>query len=136
MSMVRVAFVVPPEFVAEIATVAVPAAVGVPLIAPLAASTLKPAGSPVAVKFVGELLALSVWLNGAPTIPRAAAALEITGGSGAVGFATVMVSVAFAVPPEFIAEIGTLKTPATVGVPEIVPLTVFKVRPAGRFDAA
>ena len=53
----RVAFPVPPELVALSVTVEVPAVVGVPEIRPLAVLTARPAGSPVAAKLVGELLA-------------------------------------------------------------------------------
>lgn len=55
-----VAVVVPPAFVAPIVTLEVPVAVGVPLIAPVLVLTLKPAGNPVALKLVGELLAV-IW---------------------------------------------------------------------------
>ena len=46
--MVRVAVPVPVEFVADSVTVAVPAAVGVPLMAPVSALIDRPAGRPVA----------------------------------------------------------------------------------------
>jgi hypothetical protein len=45
---VSVAFPVPPLFVALSVTVEVPAAVGVPVIDPVAEFTAKPAGNPVA----------------------------------------------------------------------------------------
>jgi hypothetical protein len=51
---------VPPAFVALIVTLDVPAAVGVPVIAPVEVLTLKPAGRLVALKLVGLLLAL-IW---------------------------------------------------------------------------
>jgi hypothetical protein len=53
-------------------------------------------------------------------------ALEITG-----TVATVSVSVAVPVPTAFVALSVTVETPAVVGVPEITPLVVFTVRPAG-----
>jgi hypothetical protein len=49
MVMVKVAEVVPDVFVAVTVTVETPAAVGVPLIAPVRGSSVRPAGSPVAV---------------------------------------------------------------------------------------
>ena len=57
---VNVALPVPPELVALIVTVYVPAVVGVPEIMPVLVSTVKPAGSPVALKLVGLLVAV-IW---------------------------------------------------------------------------
>ena len=57
---VRVALPVPPELVALIVTVYVPAVVGVPEINPVLVSTVKPAGSPVALKLVGLFVAVIV----------------------------------------------------------------------------
>ncbi len=57
---VRLAEPVPLAFVAVIVTVLVPAVVGVPVIAPVAAFTLNPAGSPVAPKLVGFWVA-AIW---------------------------------------------------------------------------
>ena len=51
---------VPAEFDAEMVTVDVPAALGVPEINPVEVFTLKPAGKPVALKDVGVLLAM-IW---------------------------------------------------------------------------
>lgn len=53
---VRVWLPVPPVLLAEIVTVLVPAAVGVPEIRPVPVLTERPAGKPVALKAVGELL--------------------------------------------------------------------------------
>ena len=57
---VNVAEPVPPALVALMVTLEVPAAVGVPEINPVVVLTLKPAGSPVALKLVGLLLAV-IW---------------------------------------------------------------------------
>ena len=57
---VSVALPVPPELLALIVTVYVPAVVGVPEINPVLVSTVKPAGSPVALKLVGLLVAV-IW---------------------------------------------------------------------------
>ena len=46
--------------------------------------------------------------------------------------ATVIAKVAVPVPPKLVAEIVTLNVPTTVGVPEITPVEVFKVKPAGK----
>ena len=50
----------PALFVAVSVTVEVPAVVGVPLMTPVAVFTLKPAGSPLAPKLVGVLVAVIV----------------------------------------------------------------------------
>jgi len=54
--------------------------------------------------------------------------LVMTGGGGLI----VKVSVAVPVPLAFVALIVTLYVPAAVGVPEIKPVFVLTVRPAGR----
>ncbi len=51
---------VPDAFVAVIVTAALPAAVGVPLICPVAVFTASPAGKPVAPKLVG-LFDAAIW---------------------------------------------------------------------------
>ena len=43
----------------------------------------------------------------------------------------VKVNVALPVPPELVALMVTLYVPAVVGVPEIRPVVVFTVKPAG-----
>ncbi|MEI8080147.1 MAG: hypothetical protein WCH61_11030 [bacterium] len=48
----------------------------------------------------------------------------------------VMLSVAFPVPAEFVAEMVAFEVPATVGVPEMSPVDVFTVSPDGRPAAA
>ena len=55
---VSVALPVPPALVALMVTVYVPAVVGVPEINPVLVLTLKPAGSPVALKLVGLFVAV------------------------------------------------------------------------------
>lgn len=57
---VRVAVPVPPPLVAPIVTLEVATAVGVPVMSPVAVAMLSPAGRPVALKLVGELLAV-IW---------------------------------------------------------------------------
>jgi hypothetical protein len=49
------------------------------------------------------------------------------------GFAglIVKVNVALPVPPELVALMVTVYVPAVVGVPEIKPVLVFTVKPAG-----
>ena len=62
----------------------------------------------------------------------AVAALVITGANGL----TVRVSILVPVPPVLMAEMVTDLVPAVVGVPEMSPLVVFTLRPAGRSVAA
>jgi len=57
---VKVAFPVPLPLVALIVTLYVPAVVGVPEISPFVVFTVKPAGSPVALKLVGLFVAV-IW---------------------------------------------------------------------------
>jgi hypothetical protein len=57
---VSVALPVPPALVALIVALYVPAVVGVPEISPVVVFTVKPAGSPVAPKLVGLLVAVIV----------------------------------------------------------------------------
>ena len=49
---------------------------------------------------------------------------------------TVSVNAAEPVPAEFVAEMVALDVPAAAGVPEMMPVDVFTVRPVGRPDAA
>ena len=56
--------------------------------------------------------------------------LEITGTGG--GGLTVRTSVLVSVPPELEAVMVTLLVPAVVGVPEMTPVEVLFVKPAGR----
>jgi hypothetical protein len=57
---VSVALPVPPALVALMVTLYVPAVVGVPEINPVLVFTVNPAGSPVALKLVGLLVAVIV----------------------------------------------------------------------------
>jgi len=68
---VSVALPVPPELVALMVTLYVPAVVGVPEITPVLVFTDRPAGSPVALKLVGLLVAVIVEENATPTCPVA-----------------------------------------------------------------
>jgi len=55
----------------------------------------------------------------------------VTDGITAVAGETVMVSGAEPVPVPFVALTVTLLAPATVGAPEMTPVEVFKLSPAG-----
>ena len=61
-------------------------------------------------------------------MPVALVALVITGVGGGL---MVIVNVALPVPPALVALMVTVKVPAAVGVPEISPVAVFTVKPAG-----
>jgi hypothetical protein len=56
---VRAAVPVPPALVALSVTLELPIALGVPVMRPVAAAILRPAGKPVAPKLVGALLAVT-----------------------------------------------------------------------------
>ena len=58
MVMVTICVPVPPPFVAVTVGLKVPAAVGVPVISPVPAATLRPAGKPAAPKLVGVFVAV------------------------------------------------------------------------------
>ena len=60
-------------------------------------------------------------------MPLAVVALVMTGGGGLI----VKIKVALPVPLLLVALIVTLYVPAVVGVPEIAPVVVFTVKPAG-----
>ena len=66
-----------------------------------------------------------------PTVPLAVAALEITGAVTTGAAATVIVRILVAEPTELVALKVTAEVAAAVGVPEIIPLVAFTVRPAG-----
>jgi hypothetical protein len=68
---VKVALPVPPALVALMVTLYVPAVVGVPDIKPVLVFTVNPAGSPLALKLFGLLVAVIVYENATPTCPVA-----------------------------------------------------------------
>jgi hypothetical protein len=128
---VSVALPVPELFVALTVTLDVPAAVGVPEIKPVVVFIVRPAGKPEALKLVGEFVAVTWYEKAVPTFPLAVVALVITGAATV----TVSVSVALPVPAMFVALTVTPDVPPAVGVPEINPVAVFTVRPAGKPEA-
>ena len=72
MVMIRVADVeVPAELLAFTLTFDVPATVGVPEMRPVTLLKESPGGSPVALKLVGELVAVIWKENAVPTVPDA-----------------------------------------------------------------
>jgi hypothetical protein len=77
---VNAAVPVPALLVAFSVTLEVPKEVGVPEIDPVAVLTERPAGSPVALKLVGDLVAVILYEKALPTAPLAVVALVIAGG--------------------------------------------------------
>ena len=73
-------------------------------------------------------------MNGVPTIPTAAALLEILESSGLDE--TAIFKVALPVPAAFVAVSGMAKFPVAVGRPEIAPVAGLSASPAGKFAAA
>ncbi len=69
MARLRVVWELPRALVAVISTSEVPAAVGVPVMAPLVALSVNPAGNPVVLKLVGVLVAAMVYEKAAPVVP-------------------------------------------------------------------
>jgi len=81
---------------------------------------------------VGVFVAVIWYEKAPPTVPFAVAPLVITGGATAM----VSVRVALPVPPPLVALRVTVEVPAPVGIPEINPVPLFTVIPAGKPAAA
>ena len=115
-------------------TAELPSAVALPEISPVTGSTLKPAGSPVAVSRAAELAPLVMtWkLNGCPVRPVALVLEMMTGPDDGAG-GTVSVSVAVVVPSAFEALSPTWNVPVTFEFPMIAESEVSNVSPPGRF---
>ncbi len=127
---VSVALPVPVLFVAPSSTAVVPTAVGEPLMTPVAGAMLRPAGSGLAEKLVGDPDAVIVKLNGVPTVPGRVSGLFVMIGATPAA-ATVMVSVALPVPLLFVAPSRTAVVPAVVGEPLMTPVAGAMLKPAG-----
>ena len=111
-----------------------PATEGVPVMTPVAALRLKPAGSVplVTAKPVAAGLAVRVKLKPTPTWPwLTTGALVITGAAAEGAMAMERID-AGPVPTVLVAETVTAKVPNTVGVPLITPVPAVSARPAGR----
>ena len=122
------AALVPVALAAVRLTLVEPVVVGVPEINPVAGLTVTPAGNGVAVKLVGLFVAVIWKLNAPPVCPLAVVALVITGLPNVIVIVKVT---ALLVPPAFVAVRLTLVAPVAVGVPEIKPVAVLTVTPAG-----
>jgi hypothetical protein len=111
--------------------VKVPGAVGVPVMAPVEALSVRPCGRvPVATEnvygAVPPLMVIAGLLNGTPTWPEFVVE-QVMLGAGTIVYRQV---VATTTPFESVTWI--LKVPGAVGVPVMAPVDVFNVRPAGR----
>src|ERR1035437_4781343 len=101
-----------------------PAAVGVPVTAPVAVFRVRPAGKvPTMEKTYGVVPPVTVMgplLKTTPTVPELVVEQATTSGAGTI----------------VIAQVGSgilmLKLPAEAGVPVTAPVAVFGVRPAGK----
>jgi hypothetical protein len=113
-------------------TVLVPAAVGVPPIAPVAVLSVTPAGKPVADQVYGALppVAASVTLYGEFTTPPGSVAVEIVK-AGAIVSDRFLVADTCVGLVESVTVIATVLVPAAVGVPLITPFASI-VSPGGR----
>jgi hypothetical protein len=115
--------------VALMVTELTPATVGVPLMAPVDAFTLRPGGRPVAPKLVGEPSAVMVYVKATPLVAVTANELVIVGLPVVDWIA--MVRFALPVPPALEADRETEVEPEAVGVPLITPVAVLIDNPAG-----
>jgi hypothetical protein len=119
------------ESVSVTTTVLVPAAVGVPLIAPVEALSVKPGGRPVAPQWYGALPPdpASVAAYAEFTAPFGSEVVPIAS-AGAITSGRFFVAVVCDAL-ESLTVTETLLVPAAVGVPLIAPVVAFRVRPAG-----
>jgi len=81
---------------------------------------------------VGAFVAVIWYEKALPAVPFAVLPLVITG----AGTAMASVKVALPVPPPLVALRVTVDVPAPVAVPEINPVPLFTVMPAGNPAAA
>ena len=118
---------------------AVPAAVGVPEMVPLAAARLRPAGSvPLVMDQVYGVVppvALSEVLNDAFAMPGDKLVVLIASGPGAAIERARVAVVLWAGEPASVTVTPILKLPLAVGVPETRPVVDARVSPVGRAPA-
>src|ERR1700689_1169080 len=107
-----------------------PAAVGVPVTAPVDVFSVRPAGKvPIIENVYGAVPPVTViapLLNGAPTSPVVPVAEQVTCGPEIIVYGQVVVAVT-----PFASVTWMEKEPAAAGVPVTAPVAVFSVRPAG-----
>jgi hypothetical protein len=109
--------------------VKLPAAVGVPVTAPVEAFSVRPAGSvPTTEKVYGEVPPVTViapLLKATPTSPL------VTEEQLSVGPAMIVIAQVPVAETPFASTTLSVKLPAAVGVPVTAPVVVFNVSPAG-----
>ena len=109
----------------------VPAAVGVPVTAPVAVFRFNPSGNvPTIENVYGAVPPVTVnapLLNGAPTSPVVPLAKQVRVGPAMIEYGQVVVAVT-----PFASVTWMENVPAAVGVPVTAPFDVFNVRPAGK----
>src|ERR1017187_9716450 len=115
--------------------VKVPAAVGVPVMAPVLVLTVRPAGSvPVATEKVNGPVppetVMAGLLNATPTSP------EFTAEQASEGPATMVKGQVPVATAPFLSVTLMVKVPAAVGVPVMAPVLALSVKPAGRVPVA
>jgi len=133
MTMLSALVTFPAEFVALTVKLYVLAAVGVPVIAPVAEFKLKPVGNvPLATAHVIGVVpvALSVWLYALFTVPSGSVAVVIVGGA-----AITILRELVPFPAELVALTEKVNAPIVVGVPDITPVEAFRLKPAGKARA-
>jgi hypothetical protein len=123
---------VPPSPMAVKLAVKEPFVVGVPVIAPVLASSDSPTGNPVAAQLVTGRFALSVserleGVNATPTLPEKLCPATIIGGPTAIEIVTSSVSV----PPGPVAVSVSVMLPRFCGVPVIAPVVGLSVAQLG-----
>jgi hypothetical protein len=136
LSVVVVAWIPSVESVTVTAKENGPAVVGVPVIAPVVAFSVRPGGSApeLTVNVYGARPPVTVIaeLYGVPTVPVMVAAHCAVMVGGAIVIPQLLVIVPAAVPLESVTCAVKLNGPAVVGVPVIAPVVAFSVRPGGR----
>ena len=110
----------------------VPATDGIPDISPVDLFRLRPGGSPPdeISHVIGAVpVAVSVRLYAVPTVPFANVCVETVGATAA---STITIDIPTPIWPQSFRTCSIkLKFPAVVGVPDIKPVAVFRVRPGG-----
>jgi hypothetical protein len=118
----------PTLFVTVIVALKLPYSVGAPEITPLALFMLRPAGKPVTAKVgAGTPVAVTVVVYELPLLPFGNTVVVIAGAER-----TVRPKLAVSEPNELVALTFTMNVPSSLGVPEMVPVELFMLSPAGR----
>lgn len=112
------------------------AVVGVPLITPVLAFSVKPGGSDpkVMLQVIGAMpppFVCSVWLYSVLTVPLASDVV-LMASTGLMLMVSALVAVCCGVPESVACTVKFDMPLGPVGVPVIAPVAAFSVRPAGR----